>query len=321
MSYSRATVEAVRKMFEEKRFQSERARGARLSEVYARCPEIREIDISLSCVSKEIIGAISLGKEKCLEEIEKIKQNNLGLQKRRAELLASLGYEASYTDLRHECELCQDTGYVNGILCKCYKNALTLKSYENSGLARLISSQSFDSFSLDYYSGREREIMEQNFEELLDFARNFDNDKRSFLLCGGTGLGKTHLSSAVAKHLLDNGYDVIYETAQNVFSDFENDRFRDRFNGEEAVSDKYLECDLLILDDLGAEMITQFSVACLYNIINTRLNKGLPIIASTNFRGEEIRKMYHDRITSRLFGEFIIKQFFGQDIRKQKILK
>ena len=109
------------------------------------------------------------------------------------------------------------------------------------------------------------------------------------------------------------------ETAQNIFSDFASDRLRNSYSDSEPVSDKYLNCDLLIMDDLGTEMISQFSVSCLYNIINTRLNKNLPIIASTNLSSEELRKVYQDRITSRLFGNFYIKLFVGKDVRQQKI--
>ena len=322
MAYSREVIAYVKELFEKKREVSERERGARLSRVYSLCPEVRAIDDALRTTTSQIAGAIRLGKDGCAKEIERIKNENLALQKRREDLILSLGLPSDYTSIKHECPICEDTGYTeNGTLCKCYKEALRLKSYERSGLARLLEKQSFDSFSLDFYAGDDKHIIKQNFDELLSFASNFETDKRSFLLYGPTGLGKTHLSTAVAKSLLDRGYDVIYETAQNVFFDFENDRFRDRFTDEPPVSTKYLECDLLILDDLGTEMVTSFSVSCLYNIINTRLNKGLPIIASTNLRSDEIRKLYHDRITSRLFGEFIIKQFAGKDIRRQKISK
>ena len=321
MSYSKASIDAVRKDFEIIRQKNQEKRLERLDTIYALSPEIKEIDVSLSNVSNEIMSAISLGKEKCLEEIEKIKKRNLALQEKRAILLENLGFEKNYTDLTYNCNLCKDTGYIGSSLCKCFKNAIVLKSYESSGLSKLLQTQSFDNFSFEFYSSSEQECIRENYNELYSFAKNFDIDKRSFLLFGATGLGKTHLSTAVAKYLLDNGYNVVYETAQNVFSDFEKDRFRDHFSSEEPVSSKYFECDLLILDDLGTEIVSQFSVSCLYNIINTRLNKGLPIIASTNLTAQEIRKIYHDRITSRLFGEFIIKQFVGKDIRRQKILK
>ncbi len=322
MAYSKYAVRNARDELERRRRAAEDAQLARLAEVYGLCPEIKAIDAELKNVALEIAGAISLGKEECAARIATVKEKNLALQKRRAELLLSLGFDSKYTDAKYTCSLCNDTGYVDGALCNCYRSALALSSYEHSGLSRLIEAQSFESFSLDFYTGSDRDIMRQNYEELLSFARNFDSDKRSFLLCGATGLGKTHLSSAVARYLIDHGYDVVYETAQNMFADFERDRFRDRFDDDvEILSDKYFDCELLILDDLGTEMSTQFSVSCLYNVINTRLNRGLPIIASTNLSANEIRKAYHDRITSRLFGEFYIKQFLGKDVRIQKLKK
>ena len=322
MAYSKYAVRSVRDEFERKRAHAESDRALRLDRAYRACPEIKEIDDELKRVTLEIADAISLNKEECEARIARVREKNLALQKRRSELLVELGLGADYTDLKYECELCMDTGYVNGILCSCYKSALAMKSYEHSGLSKLLKTQGFENFSLDFYQGEDKELMKQNFDELLSFARNFEIDKRSFLLYGATGLGKTHLSSAVARYLIDRGYDVVYETAQNMFADFERDRFRDRFDDEvEILSDKYLECELLILDDLGTEMSTQFSVSCLYNVINTRLNRGLPIIVSTNLTSDEIRKIYHDRITSRLFGEFIIKRFSGKDIRRQKIIK
>ncbi len=328
MGYSKKVVAFVADAYAKKRYMNEKSREECLEKVYSVCPRVKEIDDQLKNLSFEVISAISLGKEKCAEQIALVKERNLALQKEREELLVQNGFDKDYTSLKFECERCQDTGYVKGVLCSCYRNALRLKSYEHSGISSLLEKQGFDSFSLEYYSGRDKELMKDNFDDLYSFATHFSTDKRSFLLCGATGLGKTHLSTAVAKHLIDNGYDVIYETAQNVFHDFEVDRVnlsRSRFDYNatisEPLSNKYLECDLLIIDDLGTEMLSNFTTSCLYNIINTRLNKGLPIIASTNLRGEDFQKIYDDRITSRLFGEFIIKKFSGQDIRRQKLQK
>jgi DNA replication protein DnaC len=201
-------------------------------------------------------------------------------------------------------------------MCQCYKNRIIEEQFKLSGISNLVKTQSFDTFSLKMYENQEE------MAELLNYARNYVQDfasiKENVLFVGGTGMGKTHLSTAIAKSLIEKGYGVIYETAQNIFFDFENDRFIDRFGGAEPEATKYLECDLLIIDDLGAENITPFTVSCLYNIINTRLNKNLPIIASTNFDSKEIRGKYHDRITSRLFSDFIIKKFYGTDIRRLK---
>lgn len=316
MSYSRKCINIVNEEFEAKRVRNESNRQARLNEAYSALPELEKIDRELAKTGVNAMACAMGGKEGLEERLNALKQRNLELQKNRAELLASKGYDEGYTDMKYDCPICQDYGAYNGKMCKCYKSRIIEEQFKQSGIANLIKTQSFDSFSLDYYENKEE------MQKLLDFAENFVRDfevtKENILFAGGTGLGKTHLSTAIAKSLIEKGYNVVYETAQNIFFDFENDRFLDRFGGEEPISTKYLDCDLLIIDDLGAENISAFSVSCLYNIINTRLNKSLPIIASTNFGGEEIRKKYHDRITSRLFSDFTIKMFKGKDIRRQK---
>ena len=316
MSFSKKIINIVNEEFEAKRDRSEAVRDERLIEIYSKIPEIRAIDKDLSLTGVNIMACAIEGKDGLSERIEALKQRNLTLQEKRADLLTSKGYSADYTDLYYACPLCQDWGVNGGKMCQCYKSRLIEEQFKVSGISNLIKTQSFETFSLDMYERRD------DMKELLGYALNYVDDfakiKDNVLFVGGTGLGKTHMSTAIAKALIENGYNVVYETAQNIFFDFDSDRFRDRFSDEEPISQKYLDCDLLIIDDLGAEAVNSFTVACLYNIINTRLNKNLPIIASTNLSSKEIRDKYHDRITSRLFGEFTIKMFLGNDLRKIK---
>ena len=138
---------------------------------------------------------------------------------------------------------------------------------------------------------------------------------------GGTGLGKTHLSSAVAKRVIERGYDVFYTGAVDLFSQFEYQRFKSYYQDENETVQRYFDCDLLIIDDLGTELINQFSVSTLYNLINSRISRKKPVIVSTNLSKNDIMQKYTDRITSRMFGEYIILPFVGEDIRKQKIMQ
>lgn len=318
MSYSKEIVAAVFAEFDKKRKNNESLQQLRLFEVYKRIPQVKQIDYELSSTGLQILGATLEGKDGLEERIAKIKERNMALQEQRASLLSSAGLEPSYTDMRYECNNCKDQGYINEKMCSCLKNALVTKQLEASGVGQLISHQSFENFSLDLYPPNERESMACLLDDLKEYSDNFSKDSVNLLFVGGTGLGKTHLSTALAKDIIEKGYYVVYETATNIFSDFENDRFRDRYAGEAPVSSKYMDCDLLIIDDLGTEVVTNFTVSCLYNLINTRLNKKLPIILSTNLNSSEIKKLYNDRITSRLFGDFDIKLFKGADIRKIK---
>lgn len=316
MSYSRKCVLLVNEEFEEKRRNNESIMNARISEIHSKIPKIQAIDKELSQTGVMIMSCALKGREGLEERLSELRARNLELQEKRKSLLLEAGYAPDYTDLKYDCALCQDYGAVNGKMCQCYKSRIIEEQFKLSGISNLVKTQSFDTFSLDYYENKEE--MEELVKWSKKYINEFETKKTSLLFVGGTGMGKTHLSTAIAKSLIEKGYGVIYETAQNIFFDFENDRFIDRFGGAEPEATKYLECDLLIIDDLGAENITPFTVSCLYNIINSRLNKNLPIIASTNFDSKEIRGKYHDRITSRLFSDFGIKIFKGTDIRRQK---
>ena len=154
---------------------------------------------------------------------------------------------------------------------------------------------------------------------MKSYAEDFTaNSGRNLALFGETGLGKTHLSSALACRIIERGFDVVYSTAVGMVTDFENKRFG--YGGADHVDvDKYLNCELLVIDDLGSELINQFTVSCLYNVINTRINKQLSTVISTNLSRNDFRQKYWDRITSRIFGEYNIMLFTGTDVRAQKL--
>ena len=120
--------------------------------------------------------------------------------------------------------------------------------------------------------------------------------------------------------VVDRGFDVVYESAQKIFSDFEAEKFGRVPQGENRT-ERYLACDLLIMDDLGTEMQSAFTVSCLYYLINTRLINEKSMVISTNIDKEEFSRQYTDRITSRLLGEFTVCVFAGTDIRSQKLIR
>ena len=159
-----------------------------------------------------------------------------------------------------------------------------------------------------------------HFIRTRSFAEGFvPGSGKNLLLIGKTGTGKTHLSTAIAKKIIEKGFDVLYDSAQNIFTAFENDRFRSGYGPYEPEATKFLECDLLILDDLGTEFANQFTVSCLYNLINTRQNKGLSTIISTNLSYDELSGKYEDRIFSRLMGaDSKVLLFAGRDRRVSK---
>ena len=202
-------------------------------------------------------------------------------------------------------------------MCSCLREGLIKATIISSGIGKLIEKQSFDNFSLDIYdeSEKAKERMKRNLDAARDYVEGFSKHRGNLLLIGPTGTGKTHISTAIAREVISRGYDVLYDSAQNILADFDDDQFRRRYD-DEPKGKKYLECDLLIIDDLGTEFSTQFSVSCLYNLLNTRQNRALATIISTNLSPEELSKKYDGRIYSRIIGsETKILAFVGKDKR------
>ena len=153
-----------------------------------------------------------------------------------------------------------------------------------------------------------------------DYAHEFSPRSGSLLLSGDTGLGKTFLSASIARVVSESGHSVVYDTANHIFSLFEAQKFR-RESGEENANDavdRYLRCDLLIIDDLGTEMTTSFVQSAVYQIVNTRLMTGKKTVISTNLSPDEIGRRYGAAVRSRIEGEYRVLPFFGDDIRKRR---
>ena len=289
-------------------------------EVHARFPEIFDIDRELSLTSVSIMSAAMSGVD-VENKINDLKKRTTELRKRRDDILVANGFPADYTDIHYECKECSDTGYVGLNMCQCLKRAVTLAAFEDSGIGDLVETQNFDNFSLDFYEGKNRLYMEANLHILKEFAKEFEPKKScNYILMGKTGLGKTHLSTAVAKVVIEKGFRVVYDSVNNIMSDFQEQRFRGTVS-EDEISSRYYECDLLIIDDLGCEVANQFTISCIYNLLNSRINNRRSTIISTNLTGAELREKYDDRITSRIFGEFKPVIFEGNDVRAQKLIK
>ena len=312
--YSRETYNKAKELIRKRRetaLSDAEAREARLHEESA---ELRSIDAELSGTGLLIFKTAVAGRD-----IAPIRERNKQLMEKRSEVLKSLGHPADYTEPKFACPHCSDTGYTaEGKTCSCLKELLLVESIKSSGIGKLIEKQSFDNFDLSWYEdGDERKMMQDNFNAAKKFAENFsDGAGENLLLVGKTGTGKTHLSTAIAKTVIEKGYSVLYDSTQNILSAFEADKFRSGWAPYEPKADKYLEADLLILDDLGAEFSNQFTVSCLYNLLNTRQNRGLSTVISTNLSPEELSEKYEDRIFSRLVGQdSVILLFVGRDYR------
>lgn len=282
--------------------------------------EVRERSAEIAMIDKELTGTgLLLFRTACEGgDIEPIKERNQTLMARRRSLLVEMGLPEDYTMPHYTCEKCSDSGFVGQKMCSCLKEVLLRMNIASSGMAKLMDRQSFDNFDLEWYNTGEENYkrMKYNFGVAKRFAEGFGNKHENLLLIGSTGTGKTHISTAIAREVISRGFEVLYDSSQNIISAFENDRFHTGYGQREQTSDKYLECDLLILDDLGTELVNQFTLSCLYNLINTRQNRGLSTIISTNLSSDELAGKYEGRIYSRIVGcDYKVLFFKGKDHR------
>lgn len=314
MSFNSKNYYELREAFEKKHLAAAERAEARRTALASKIDGLSEIDDALGGTAARIMGAAFAGKEGLNDRIAEIRRETEELRTARAALLEAYGYPADYTDVHYDCEKCKDLGFVETKMCECFKRALVLRGYETSGLGALIGKQTFENYSLNYFVGEDRERMRQNFTMIQSYAENFSKNSDSLLLMGGTGLGKTHLSSALAKVVIDRGFDVLYTSVLNMISEFEKAKFR----GEQDDTDRYFSAELLIVDDLGTELGGSFTESCLYNVIDTRICKGLPTVISTNLTAAQLSERYTGRLFSRLLGVYKPLLFCGRDVRFEK---
>ena len=300
----------------------ERRRSSAISLADSRSALLAEESDEIRKIDKELSGTgLMLFKIACDGgDIAPLKQRNQELVKLKREIIVSLGYPADYTDVHYTCKECSDSGFVGDgtRMCNCLRELIIKERIAESGIGKLIEKQSFDNFDLSVYAFDEsvHTKMRANLAAAKNYVKNFDKERGNLLLIGKTGTGKTHISTAIARELIHKGYDVIYDSAQNIISDFEADRFRSGYGSYEPKSDKHLECELLIIDDLGTEFASQFTLSTIYNLLNTRQNKGLSTIISTNLSPDELAKRYEDRVYSRIIGSGCkVLAFVGKDKR------
>ena len=330
MGYEASVLYRATRRLEASRRQREEALTRRKAEIYAQLPRLREIDKELKGTVYQIIASSLREGRDPAPSIQVIKDHNLSLQAERTHLLLQNGWGADALDEQPACPKCNDTGWVGAQMCTCLKKLCGEEQIKELSKLLDLGEQSFETFSMDYYSPlpwpgealSPRENMEFIFDLCSNYARKFGRFKlRNLFLSGAPGLGKTFLSACIARTVSENGFSVVYDTAVNVFARFEEQKFaRDRLDAEEAKDEtkRYLGCDLLILDDLGSELTTPFVQSALYTLINARLMSNKQTVISSNLTMTQVRQRYTPQISSRLEGEDRVLPFYGEDIRLQR---
>lgn len=297
----------------------------RKEEISLKLPEVISMEKEIGRLFIEL--SVSMFKDLKVDRdtyIKNLKNKITDLRIKKSEILSSHGYPIDYLNIKYRCPKCKDTGYIGTEKCSCYKKYLVRLYYKNSDLKPVLLENNFDNFNINFYSTRKteneiespRKNIEKVFTRALNFVSNFDSSKENLLFFGNSGTGKTFLCQCIAKDLLDKGRLVIYKTSDDLLGILKKIRFENNAELEDLI----INCDLLIIDDLGTEQINDFSKTEVFNLINKKLLAGKKMVISSNHTLEGLSRIYSERITSRLFGDFTLCKFYGDDIRVKKNL-
>lgn len=308
---------------EEIRMTNQAEQSRRHMEVCNAIPQFAALETELMKNGTRLLGCVL---DKC-NSFDEIKNSIKELQRKKAELLKEKGFPADYVNDIYSCEICRDTGFVEGKRCVCLKNLISKHIGANSNLTEFMREQTFDKFDMSIFanqgenSQRVLKVMQTVCDTALTFAESFDVGHDNMLLMGNAGTGKTFVSSCIANRALERGKTVYYQTAFKLFEIFESSKFNREDDEAPGIVKYVYDVDLLIIDDLGTEFVTQFTSAALFDIINTRITSGKSTIISTNLDFETLSEKYSQRIASRFIGDYKILQTLGEDIRKIKRIR
>ncbi len=323
MAYTNTVLSRARARLAEENERRRAEYEEHLARAYALRPRLREIDRSLRGTSAKLAMMILRQEGDPQAELAKLRAENEALQNERQWILDEAELPEGFLDDSPVCTLCGGTGYVGSRMCECLRELCRQEQKRELNALLPTGRERFENFSLELYPDRfypglgdtARNLMQKNFSFCRKYAQEFKPGARSLLFSGATGLGKTFLSACVARQAAENGYSVVYVTAGKLFADFEAVRFE---RAEAESLRDYRDCDLLIVDDLGTEMTTEFVKAALYEIVNSRLLERHTTLISTNLDENNLEARYGGQIASRLLGGFRVIYFLGDDIRRMR---
>ena len=323
MGLNVSQYDALMREYDRVRLKHKRELDDRTLEIYEKIPRIKDINDSISTISVEtakkmLLQDISISKNETKNKIE-------ALSKEKASLLRENGYPSDYLSMRYTCKDCKDTGYIGSSKCHCLKNSIIEILYEQSNIKEVLERENFSSFSFKHFSNTVKDSATgltalENMHEVVrtcrDYIDNFDKEYKNLYLYGATGVGKTFLTNCIAKELIDNSYSVIYVSSIRLFEILASSTFKkDNASDYVDLAENILDCDLLIIDDLGTELINSFTASSLFNCINERHLRRKSVIISTNLSLAELRANYSERVFSRIMSNYTLLKIYGDDLR------
>lgn len=322
MSLNNSQYNAIMRIYNQRQFQDKYEQDQRREEVYQKVPQIKQIEDEISSQAVRCARRLLDGDTGAKEEL---KQHIEDLREQKEVLLSAFGFPADYMEMHYVCPECQDTGYIDGKKCRCFKKEEIRLLYSQSNIEEVLLRENFDSFSYEYYDDRVvipeiqmtvADYMRQVHTWCKEYVENFEKKGGNLIFTGSTGVGKTFLTNCIAKALIDRYQSVIYLSSNDLFDVFSKNKFH--YDTEEEMKDMYqyiLDCDLLIIDDLGTELNNTFVSSQLFYCINERLLRKKSTIISTNLSMTMLRDTYSDRISSRIISQYSIIPLYGDDIR------
>lgn len=325
MKLNNSQYDTIMRMYDAKQSHARAVLNSRYEEISVRIPEYDELRKETASIAAEAARAAIRGD---MSKRDKLSKKLDSINEEKHILLTSAGYPQDYLDLHYDCPLCKDTGFVNGSKCRCFKQAAIDLLYNQSNIKKILLLENFSNFNYDWYSEDYIDPVSgiSALENIVNVTKNVNSFLSDFpsgdnlLFYGDTGVGKTFLTHCIASELLGKGYSVLYLSAIDLFDLFSKYAFD---NDSEAdyrdVFSQILDCELLIIDDLGTELVNSFTNSRLFYCINERILAGLSTIISTNLSLEELMNTYSERIFSRLTMSYQIFKIFGDDIRLKKL--
>lgn len=319
-------LENIMTDYNKKRLKAFYDADVRKEKLYAAFPELEETEKQIKLLSIKLSKLFLTNPENLEEQVLKLKEEIDILKNNRKKIFEEKNIPENYLEINYGCKKCGDTGYLeDGKRCNCLNKQIINNLYSMSNMMHMLHKENFNSFDINIFKNEiyknEKLTPKQNMYYILeiseDFCSNFNDTNMNLLLYGSTGLGKTFMCNCIANYLLSKEVSVLYQTAFSLFEIIENHKFN-KLNETEENRINYnmiFECDLLIIDDLGTEVGNSFTNAEIFNIINERLITNKKIIISTNLSLEQLRDTYSERITSRVFNNFVPLKFYGEDLR------
>lgn len=323
MSLSNAQYDEIQRQYDARQLRNQHViqeRRARLYQAYPRLKELEELTASASIRhAQELLD----GNESALTQL---KQELAYYRSERKAVLALANVDETYFEPPYTCPDCKDTGYIGHKRCHCFEQAAIDLVYTQSNIRQILEAENFSNFNFAYFSEKNinpetglnsRQTAHNAVRDVLYFIQEFDSEFENLLLLGETGTGKTFLSNCIAKELLDSRHSVIYFTAFQLFDILEKYKFKKDTDAAASIQNIF-NCDLLIIDDLGAEMSNTFTISQLFLCLNERLLRSKSTVISTNLGIDALSAVYTERIFSRVISNYTMIKLFGDDIRLQK---